>query len=120
MSGQPWRYLLRTWKRRFLSRLAGRKRRTNSRELGHAPGMAAALERRVQEDAQAVLRHLDIDQPGAQGENIGIVVGARQEGADAVVEQSGAQMAMAVGGEVGGAWGRGRGGGDVLVRVGAV
>src|SRR3546814_19913611 len=94
MSGQPWRYLLRTWKRRFLSRLAGRKRRTNSRELGHAPGMAAALERRVQEDAQAVLRHLDTDQTGAQGENIGIVVGARKAGADAVVAQRGGPLAL--------------------------
>ena len=40
--------------------------------------MAAALERAGEEGAQDGQRHLLADQPAAEGEHVGVVMGARQ------------------------------------------
>src|SRR5690606_9533448 len=67
-------------------------------QLGDPACMTAALERCFKENLQAVLGCIDADQPGAQCNDIGIVMLTRETRAQAVMHQSGATARDAVGG----------------------
>src|SRR6266852_5927172 len=72
------------------------KSSNRSAQLGDAPGMATAFKGRLQKVRKAILRRLDADEATAEGEDIRIVMLARQPSRQAIMARRGAHAGVAV------------------------
>src|SRR5260221_7572905 len=70
-----------------------------SRKLGHALDVPSAFEGRVEKCLQAILRHLDADQPRAERQHIGVIVRAGEPCGGHVQASRRTHAAMPVGGD---------------------
>src|SRR5258708_10581595 len=89
--------VLRAGMRRGPEFVKGMKAR--SRHLGDAPRVAPAFEFGGEERLDAILGDLGAEDAAAEHEDVGVVVLAREPGAGAVMDERGADRAMAVGGD---------------------
>src|SRR5258708_33637846 len=76
-----------------------KRAKARSRHLGDAPRVAPAFEFGGEERLDAILGDFGAEDAAAEHEDVGVVVLAREPGAGAVMDERGADRAMAVGGD---------------------